>query len=82
MASRPPDDRITPTPPTATESQRFFMINALRLSGVAFVIAGLLIINGVIDFAAAAGYVFLVVGLLDIFVVPQVLARKWRTPPQ
>lgn len=82
MASRPPEEGLTATPPTALESQRFFMINALRLSGVAFVIAGILIINGVIDLAAGAGYVLLAVGLLDIFVVPQFLARKWRTPPQ
>ena len=80
MASRPPDERMTPTPPTETETRRFAMINLMRLSGVAFVIVGLLIVNGVIDLAPAAGYVFLVIGLLDIFVVPQVLARKWRTP--
>ena len=28
------------------------------------------------------GYGFIVIGLLDAFLVPLYLARKWRTPPQ
>lgn len=80
MASRPPDDRLTATPPTATETKRFVVMNVLRLSGVAFVIAGLLVVNGVIDIAPAAGYVFIAVGLVDVFVGPLVLARRWRSP--
>jgi len=28
------------------------------------------------------GYLFIGIGLLDGFVVPQILARKWRTPPE
>lgn len=82
MASRPPDDRMQATPPTATETRRFAVINLMRLSGVAFVLAGLLMVNGVIDIAPEAGYIFIVIGLLDIFVVPLVLARKWRTPTE
>jgi hypothetical protein len=78
MASRPPE--FTPTPPTAQERNRFFVLNAMRLSGVAFVLFGILVLNGKVGLAPGAGWVFLVVGLLDVFVVPQVLARKWRTP--
>jgi len=80
MADRPPGPELKPTPPSDIETRRFATINLLRLSGVAFVIFGLLIVNGCFDVAPAAGYVLLVVGLLDVFLVPQVLARKWRSP--
>lgn len=80
MASRPPDDRLQATPPTATETRRFAVLNVLRLSGVAFVIVGLLMVNGIIAIAPAAGYVFIAIGLFDVFAAPIMLARKWRTP--
>jgi len=38
MASRPPE--LTPTPPTAQERNRFFVLNAIRLSGVVLVRQG------------------------------------------
>ena len=59
---------------------RFFVIQLLRLSGVAFVLAGLAILNGVIDLPDIAGYVILGVGLIDALVAPILLARAWKTP--
>ena len=64
----------------ALARNRWAVITALRLAGVAMVVAGVLTINGVLGLPTAAGYVLLAVGLLDTFLVPHLLARKWRTP--
>lgn len=59
---------------------RFFAIQALRLSGLALVLIGLAILNGVIALPEIAGYVIFVVGLLDALIMPSVLSRIWKTP--
>ncbi len=59
---------------------RFFVIQLLRLSGVALVLAGLAIINGVIELPEIAGYAILVVGLADALIAPILLSRAWKTP--
>jgi hypothetical protein len=86
MASRPPEGPMDPTPPTDLERQRWFVLNAMRIFGFGLAIAGILMTQGILDIAGdsnrVVGYAFIVVGLLDGFAMPQVLARKWRTPPQ
>lgn len=64
----------------ARARNRWAVMTAVRLAGVAMVVAGVLMLRGVIPGADAAAYLLLAVGLVDTFVVPQVLARKWRTP--
>lgn len=59
---------------------RFMVIQLMRLSGVAMVIASLLILNGVLPLPKIVAWVFLPIGIVDVFVVPQFLARKWRSP--
>jgi len=59
---------------------RFMAINAVRLGGVAMVLVGILGIEGVFEYPAVAGYILVAVGLVDIFFIPLVLARKWRSP--
>jgi len=59
---------------------RWLALNAVRLAGVAMVLVGILGLQGVFAFPDIAGYVLVGVGLIDIFVIPQVLARKWRSP--
>ena len=59
---------------------RWLAINAVRLAGVAMVLVGILGLQGVIEYPDIAGYLLVGIGLLDIFVIPQVLARKWRSP--
>ena len=60
---------------------RFIAIQALRWSGAAMVMFGLLIVYGRIDLPEAAGYALTVVGLIDALIMPTVLARRWRSPP-
>jgi hypothetical protein len=73
MASRPPED-------DADARTRWMVINATRLVGVVIVLAGILGLKGRLPMPDVAGYAFIAFGLFDIFAVPQILARKWRTP--
>ena len=59
---------------------RWLVIQAVRTGGVVMVLVGILGLRGVIEYPAVAGYILLVVGLLDVFAVPLFLARKWRSP--
>jgi hypothetical protein len=61
---------------------RFVVINLVRLVGVAMVLASMLILADAIEGSYTLGYILLGFGLFDIFVVPQALARRWRTPPE
>lgn len=58
---------------------RFWIIQLLRLTGVALIAIGLLVVNRRFDLPQVAGYILLVAGLVDLFFVPQVLARRWRS---
>lgn len=61
---------------------RFAVIQVMRLAGVAMVVLGILIANGDLlpELPDWAGYLLLAVGLADVFIVPTLLARKWRSP--
>ena len=61
---------------------RWLVISALRVAGVAMVLVGLLIVRQVIPEPAWAGYTILAVGLADVFWVPIMLARKWSSPKE
>jgi hypothetical protein len=68
---------------TAAEDRakaRFFIISLLRLAGVVLVITSLLVLNRVIALPPLAGWIGLAIGLIDTFIVPQMLARRWKTP--
>ena len=70
-----------PSPREAAEAQarsRFIVITALRFAGVALVMFGFAIMNGVVDLPAAVGAVFVMVGVADVFVMPVVLVRRWK----
>lgn len=57
---------------------RFFVLQALRLSGAGIAMIGLLILYGRIGLPRAAGSVLFVVGLLEALIMPGVLARMWK----
>lgn len=64
---------------------RFLVIQLIRLGGVAFVLLGLVIWHG--DLLTPGGDMLIglplvIVGVLDATVIPQLLARRWRTPRQ
>ncbi len=65
---------------------RFTIIQLVRFAGVAMVLLGLAIESGRVEalsgIPSIAGYALIVVGLVDVFVAPLMLARRWRTPKE
>lgn len=59
---------------------RFAIIQLARWSGVVLAVLGLLTISGRFDLPKAAGYVLFLVGLVDAFFAPILLARHWKSP--
>ena len=59
---------------------RFFALQAIRLTGVGMAVFGALILGKIIDLPQPVGYVLLVLGGLDFFVIPTLLAKKWKSP--
>ncbi|WP_421849565.1 hypothetical protein [Novosphingobium sp.] len=64
---------------------RFAVLQLVRLSGAVLAFAGVLIASGNISWLhrlpEAAGYVLIGAGLLDFFVAPLFLARRWKSRP-
>lgn len=61
---------------------RYMIIQVQRLIGLFFVLLGLMVLYDRIDWPEIAGYAFVLIGLLDALIVPSLLARRWRTPPE
>jgi hypothetical protein len=59
---------------------RLMALHAMRWSGLALVIFGLLILRRPTAFPRELAYVLVLVGLIDALIMPKVLARRWRSP--
>jgi len=69
------------TDPDTLARNRFFAIGALRLTGVAMLVVGLMAVSGrIAAIPPVAGYILVLIGLADFLIVPRVLARRWRSP--
>lgn len=60
--------------------RRFFIIQALRWSGLALVLVGLAATRGRMPLPESAGYALVIIGLVDALILPSVLARRWKSP--
>lgn len=85
----PPQETPAPTPAerAAAARQRFVALNIFRFSGVFLVAIGFLIMMQRFGFvqgmeAKIMGAIIAFVGLFQTLVVPRLLLRAWRTPPQ
>ncbi len=58
---------------------RFFVLQAIRLSGVVLGILGLAVLSGRIELPRIAGALMVVVGVIDAFIAPAILARRWKS---
>ncbi len=59
--------------------RRYMIMNVARLGGVALLMFGIAITQGVVDLPFALGAVIGVIGFADFFVLPLVLARVWKS---
>ena len=73
MASRPPDEN------EEQARNRWVVIQVVRTSGVVMAILGLLTIEGIVPLPKVAGYVLVALGLVEVFLVPTLLARMWSS---
>jgi uncharacterized membrane protein YesL len=61
---------------------RYFIIGFVRLMGAVLMALGLTIIAlGFMDIPKPAGIAFLGFGLFEFLVMPVILSRKWKSPP-
>ncbi|WAC24507.1 hypothetical protein [Blastomonas sp. SL216] len=61
---------------------RFFTIGAVRLAGAVTIALAVAITYGRISGVPNAfGYALLLVGILEMVIVPQILVKRWKSPP-
>lgn len=60
--------------------KRFFILNILRFSGAIVVMMGLAISAGRLfpDFPPLLGYLFLILGMIEFFLMPLLLKKSWN----
>ena len=68
--------------PDRLARNRFTMMGMTRVAGAATVMLGLLAVTDNLDWPQWVGWVLIVFGLAEVFVAPQMMARRWRTPPE
>ena len=80
MASRPPDE------PDVAARNRWMVIQATRTLGFALAILGILMTQDAVNFAGElnrqVGFLFIALGLIDGFLMPTFLARRWSSPKE
>jgi hypothetical protein len=72
---------MTRSPHEAAEAearQRYFILNAVRFSGIALVMLGLAIARGMLPLPWLVGAVLALAGLLEFFFLPPIIAKRWK----
>ena len=84
MADEQGDRYEAPEPRSGSDpaKARFYFIAAHRLFGAVLVILGMLAMQGALDWGKNVGKVLAIVGLVDFFLIPLVLARMWKSLPK
>lgn len=64
---------------------RFMVINLMRIGGIAMILMGIAVLQSMISLPDWTGYLLIVLGMMETFLVPTLLARVWssnnRNPP-
>nr|WP_315456411.1 hypothetical protein [uncultured Sphingorhabdus sp.] len=74
---------IDPKVAEETRTQyRFLVLNLCRLTGAVMLVIGLAVIaREAFGLPKAAGYLLFVVGMIDLILVPVLLAKRWKSKP-
>lgn len=70
------DDRTS----DETTRNRWLAIQVARFAGIALILIGVLMHEGRFGGEKAVAYLLIGVGMIDVFVMPRLLARRWRSP--
>ena len=68
----------TPTDDERIAAQRYGVLQLVRFLSIGFVIAGIAIANDLLPLPYWTGVVLAVVGLVEFFFLPPLLARHWK----
>ena len=80
MSDKRSDHSPDPAPDPARD--RFIMLQLMRLGGVLLVFGGILIVAGKVSGPPVIGYGLLLFGVFEFFIMPWLLARRWKTPSE
>jgi hypothetical protein len=69
----------TPEEKEALAKRRFGLLNLVRLMGLALVLIGIAITQGAIDLPTPIGIVLAITGLLEFFLMPNIIAKSWKS---
>jgi len=74
---------MTPEQKDAQARNRYFVMVFSRLLGASLTVFGMVVLAGRFEtLPPAFGLVLTLTGLMEMALVPRMLARKWRTPPE
>ena len=59
---------------------RFLTIQAVRLSGLVLGVLGALVLGDMLPLPEFVGYILVVIGAFEIFIMPLFLTKRWKTP--
>lgn len=59
---------------------RVMAIGLVRLGGAVLIMGAILVAQGIIPWPVEAGYALAAAGMLGVFALPQIMARRWRSP--
>ena len=69
----------------AKAKSRFILMSLMRLGGALMVAAGIAVLQQVLPLPSWTAYLLIALGLVELLIIPQMLARMWRsdgpTPP-
>ena len=72
---------MTPFEETKAQ-QRFLILNFVRIAGAIMLVIGLAVIgNGLFGLPIRVGYALFLIGIAAFILVPLLLAKKWKSPP-
>ncbi len=62
---------------------RYFVMAGARLSGALFAVIGIVLVGrATVTEQSVIGTLVVVLGLIEMALLPRMLARRWRTPPE
>ncbi|MFZ1741609.1 MAG: hypothetical protein WAT93_02080 [Pontixanthobacter sp.] len=67
-------------PGEALARKRFYTLSIIRLIGAISVMLGMMAAGGLSGWPIWIGYVLLIIGFGDFYIIPRMLAKRWRTP--
>ena len=74
---------MTPDRDEARARNRYFAMSGARLSGAIFAVIGIVLLGrATMDEQRWIGATIVVLGLFEMALLPRLLAKRWRTPPQ